>query len=103
MTARERRHRGDGEGHLRSWYHHVDLGQLCGIMRDVPPHEWLSWVLDVVLQDRKSDLPWWTQDVGSPKTELEVKLTLINGVCLACLALSCLPSLLGRHRCSTEP
>lgn len=44
------RHCGDREGDLWSWYDHVDLGQLCRMMRDVPSHEGLCYVLQVVLE-----------------------------------------------------
>lgn len=44
------RHGGDWEGDLWSWYDHVELGQLCRIMRDVPSDEGLCCMLHVVLK-----------------------------------------------------
>lgn len=56
MSDGERRHSGDGEGHLRSGYNHVELWQLCGIMRDVPSDDGLCYMLHVVLRKEKSQL-----------------------------------------------
>lgn len=50
MTDGECRHSGDWEGDLRPWYDHVELGQLCGIMRDVPSDNGLCYMLHVVLR-----------------------------------------------------
>lgn len=54
------RHSGDWEGDLRSRYNHVELGQLCWIMRDVPSDEGVCYMLHVVLEIEKvSDVIWW--------------------------------------------
>lgn len=44
----KRRQSGDRERHLWSWYYHVELGQLCRVMRDVPSDERLCYMLHVV-------------------------------------------------------
>ena len=54
MGDGERRHSGDWEGDLRSWYNHVEFGQLCGVMRDVAPDERLCNMLHVVLEREKA-------------------------------------------------
>ena len=46
----KRRQSGYREGHLWSWYYHVELGQLCRVMRDVPSDERLCYMLHVVLE-----------------------------------------------------
>lgn len=50
MGDGECRHSGDWGGDLWSWYHQVELGQLCRIMKDVPSGEGLCYMLHVVLK-----------------------------------------------------
>lgn len=60
MSDSERRHSGDWEGDLRPWYDHVELGQLGGIMRDVPSDNGLCYMLHVVLRGVIKSVLLWT-------------------------------------------
>lgn len=89
--------RGQGDVWCRFRCHQVQFGQLCLAASDVPPGEGLRCVLAVQKQALvrgcfESSLPWQVFFAS-----LEIVLTLIKGVCLVCLPLSCLPSRAGRQ------
>lgn len=93
------RHLGNRRGDLWTWHDHVELGQLRRILGDVPPGEGIRHVLLDVLRVEMWHYSWmfhfsWFY--------CEVQLTLMKGVCLVYLPLSCLPTLAGRQTCSTE-
>lgn len=88
----ERRHGGNGGGDLRSRHHQVELGQLGGIVGDVPPGQRRRGVLRVVLQE-DSGMGHHGGGGGRPCGR---RLTFSKGVCLAFRPLS-LPTLAGRQ------
>lgn len=76
MSDSKSRHSGDWEGDLWSWDNHVELGQLCRIMRDVPFDEGLCDMLHVVLKrDKVSDSPrCFHISLGSSSVHLESRV-----------------------------
>lgn len=88
----ERRHGGNGGGDLRPRCHQVELGQLGGIVGDVPPGQRRRGVLRVVLQEDNA--------MGHRRRRggrlCGHRLTFSKGVCLALRPFS-LPTLAGRQ------
>ena len=76
MSDGERRHGGDGEGDLWPRCHHVDLGQLCGVMRDVAFDGGICYILNVVLweREREREREQWME-------EAELSLIRTHGSC----------------------
>lgn len=85
MSDSKCRYGGDWEGDLWSWYNHVELGQLCGIMRDVPSDEGLCYMLQVVL--KREELLRWYQLYSYffglfNSVDLNIDLRLLKGFAL---------------------